>query len=94
LARFLCGLSSPGLTAARLSRHERFGLASEVPFKKVLAAIDAADLFSPTNSRDSLPRDQRLVKDFVRAMGGLPQAREALDNYGKDRDVTSGGGPP
>jgi ATP-dependent DNA helicase RecQ len=36
-ARFLCGLSSPALTAARLSRHALFGVLEEYPFADVLA---------------------------------------------------------
>lgn len=37
LARFLCGMSSPASTAARLSRHDAFGLWSDLPFADVLA---------------------------------------------------------
>ncbi|MFT4176666.1 MAG: ATP-dependent DNA helicase RecQ [Luteolibacter sp.] len=36
LARFLCGMSSPAATRARLSRHESFGLLKELPFAEVL----------------------------------------------------------
>jgi len=36
-ARFLCGLSSPALTAARLSRHALFGALEPYPFADVLA---------------------------------------------------------
>jgi ATP-dependent DNA helicase RecQ len=36
-ARFLCGLSSPALTAARLGRHALFGALDEYPFPEVLA---------------------------------------------------------
>jgi ATP-dependent DNA helicase RecQ len=44
VARFLCGLSSPALTAAKLTRHELFGAAEGVPFDRVLtAAVQAAD---------------------------------------------------
>jgi ATP-dependent DNA helicase RecQ len=35
-ARFLCGLSSPALTAAKLSRHALFGVWEERPFAAVL----------------------------------------------------------
>ena len=35
-ARFLCGLTSPALTAARLSRHRLFGALEEYPFAEVL----------------------------------------------------------
>ena len=38
LARFLCGLSSPAFTRARLGRHPRFGALEEWPFASVLAA--------------------------------------------------------
>lgn len=36
LARFLCGLSSPATTRARLNRDDRFGALAEVPFLEVL----------------------------------------------------------
>ncbi len=38
-ARFLCGLTSPGMVRARLSRHEHFGICAEVPYATVLAAV-------------------------------------------------------
>lgn len=37
LARFLCGLTSPALTAARLTRHELFGCLGTADFREVLA---------------------------------------------------------
>ncbi|QRK06852.1 RecQ family ATP-dependent DNA helicase [Archangium violaceum] len=45
VARFLCGISSPSATRARLTRHPMFGLLSDVPFKQVLAFVegDAAE---------------------------------------------------
>jgi ATP-dependent DNA helicase RecQ len=36
-ARFLCGLTSPALTAARLSRHALFGALEDYPFAEVLS---------------------------------------------------------
>jgi ATP-dependent DNA helicase RecQ len=36
-ARFLCGLSSPATTKAKLSRHEFFGMFEEYRFADVLA---------------------------------------------------------
>jgi ATP-dependent DNA helicase RecQ len=36
LARFLCGISSPAVTRARLSRHDAFGLLERLPFAEVL----------------------------------------------------------
>ena len=41
LARFLCGLSSPATTRARLQRHEHFGLLEEVPFLDVLTHVES-----------------------------------------------------
>jgi ATP-dependent DNA helicase RecQ len=35
-ARFLCGLTSPALTQAKLSRHPRFGALEEYPFAEIL----------------------------------------------------------
>jgi ATP-dependent DNA helicase RecQ len=37
VARFLCGMSSPGLTRARLTRHPLFGVVQDRPFAEVLA---------------------------------------------------------
>ena len=39
LARFLCGLSSPATTRARLSRHELYGALAAHRFAAVLRAI-------------------------------------------------------
>ena len=39
LARFLCGLSSPRLTSARLGSHALFGVFSDVPFAKVFERV-------------------------------------------------------
>ncbi len=38
-ARFLCGLSSPRLTRAKLTRHPLFGSLAETPFQEVLSAV-------------------------------------------------------
>lgn len=40
LARYLCGLSSPATSRARLQRNETFGILAEVPFEDVLAAVE------------------------------------------------------
>jgi ATP-dependent DNA helicase RecQ len=40
LARFLCGLSSPATTRARLHRTDEFGLLAEVPFSDVLGHVE------------------------------------------------------
>ena len=40
LARFLCGLSSPATTRAKLHRHDDFGLLGEVPFLEVLGHVE------------------------------------------------------
>ncbi|MEO5959311.1 MAG: RecQ family ATP-dependent DNA helicase, partial [Opitutaceae bacterium] len=42
MARFLCGIGSPALTAAKLTRHASFGSASETPFAEMMAAAKAA----------------------------------------------------
>ena len=42
LARFLCGISSPSAIRARLTRHPRFGLLSDVPFQRVLSLMEGA----------------------------------------------------
>ena len=40
-ARFLCGLSSPAATRARLTRHAAFGLLADLPFADVLVMADS-----------------------------------------------------
>ena len=40
LARFLCGLTSPRLTRARLSSHPLFGKLDRVPFPQVSGWVD------------------------------------------------------
>ena len=40
LTRFLCGLSSPAATRARLSRHDHYGALETVPFQTVLAQVE------------------------------------------------------
>jgi len=40
-ARFLCGLSSPGLVRARLTRHASYGVCERVPFAKVMAELES-----------------------------------------------------
>lgn len=39
LARFLCGISSPSASKAKLTRHEAFGALGHVPFKFVLGRV-------------------------------------------------------
>jgi ATP-dependent DNA helicase RecQ len=41
-ARFLCGLSSPAITSARLSRHTLFGVLEDCPFADALAWCQTA----------------------------------------------------
>ncbi len=40
-ARFLCGITSPQLTTAKLSRNGLFGCCSAVPFATVLQACES-----------------------------------------------------
>lgn len=41
LARFLCGITSPATTRARLTHHDSFGLLERVPFVEVLAQAES-----------------------------------------------------
>ena len=41
LARFLCGMASPAANRARLTRHEAFGLLTQLPFAEVLVIAKA-----------------------------------------------------
>jgi ATP-dependent DNA helicase RecQ len=40
IARFLCGLSSPPFTQAKLNKHADFGSLAEVPFHQVIAKLE------------------------------------------------------
>jgi ATP-dependent DNA helicase RecQ len=40
IARFLCGLSSPSFTQAKLHKHADFGSLAEVPFHRVIAKLE------------------------------------------------------
>jgi ATP-dependent DNA helicase RecQ len=42
LARFLCGMTSPATLRARLTRHDTFGLLSDIPFADILVIAEAA----------------------------------------------------
>ena len=42
-AKFLCGLSSPGLVRAKLSRHPSFGVCDRLPFADVLTQVGGTD---------------------------------------------------
>ena len=42
LARFLCGLTSPATTRARLTTHDAFGMLTDLPFADVLTIAQAA----------------------------------------------------
>lgn len=42
IARFLCGITSPALSTAKLTRHPRFGSAAEVPFAAVMQGAKEA----------------------------------------------------
>jgi ATP-dependent DNA helicase RecQ len=40
LARFLCGITSPAVTRAKLGKHPRFGVYAAIPFRDVLRAVE------------------------------------------------------
>ena len=42
-ARFLCGLSSPAMIRAKLTRHNSYGVCNSVPFPDVLAQVGGTD---------------------------------------------------
>ena len=42
MARFFCGISSPALSTAKLTRHPRFGSAADAPFGQVLESVKQA----------------------------------------------------
>ena len=41
IARFLCGITSPAVSRAKLTRHENFGLLTGVPFRDVLSQTES-----------------------------------------------------
>jgi hypothetical protein len=82
LARFLCGVTSPKLTAAKLSSDPLFGVAADVPFTEVLAALGSDE---PRGSRSAkfAEQEMRLVQKFIQDLGGLYRARLALEFAGE-----------
>jgi len=46
VARFLCGMTSPALTRAKLSRHASFGKHSAIPFGNVMEQIENSISFA------------------------------------------------
>jgi len=44
LARFLCGLTSPATSRARLTRNDCFGLFEDIPFADILALAESMNL--------------------------------------------------
>ena len=87
LAMFLCGLTSPKLTAARLSSDRHFGIAADVPFHEVLTAIDSqrADSKGRTSqTADFTEEEKSRVREFIRDLGGFDRAKRALDASAKD----------
>lgn len=55
LARFLCGLTSPKLSAARLGGNSLFGALADVPFAKVLELAQRGNGRAPPASRPRVP---------------------------------------
>jgi ATP-dependent DNA helicase RecQ len=47
VARFLCGINSPALTTAKLTRHPQFGSAAKVPFAEVIEQVKATQNGEP-----------------------------------------------
>jgi ATP-dependent DNA helicase RecQ len=41
MARFLCGITSPAVTRAKLTRHDAFGLLTGVPFQRILEQTES-----------------------------------------------------
>ncbi|HWB07190.1 MAG TPA: ATP-dependent DNA helicase RecQ [Verrucomicrobiales bacterium] len=41
MARFLCGITSPAVTRAKLTRHDSFGMLAGVPFQRVLEQTES-----------------------------------------------------
>ncbi len=41
-SRFLCGITSPALTSAKLSRHAKFGVCAGVPMGEIMRQLEAA----------------------------------------------------
>ena len=44
MTRFLCGLTSPAASRARLGRHDAFGSLQRLPFTEVLAQVESMRL--------------------------------------------------
>jgi ATP-dependent DNA helicase RecQ len=44
ITRFVCGITSPAITRQRLTKHDAFGIFSDIPFQEVAKAITALQL--------------------------------------------------
>ena len=83
-ARFLCGVTSPRLTAGKLSSDPLFGVATHVPYAEVLSAVGPHPHDSSEHSAGGLSlteHEQTLVRRFIRDLGGPDRARLALDLF-------------
>jgi len=52
LARFVCGITSPALVRAKLTKHALFGSLSHVPFQEILRRVDRSGQRSPAGVSD------------------------------------------
>ncbi len=80
-ARFLCGVTSPQLTAAKLSSDPLFGAAADVPFAEVMAVVGSSrEPHREEHSRGSgfTEQEQELIRQFIEDLGGIDRARQAL----------------
>ena len=50
MARWLCGITSPALSKAKLSSHRLFGALAQQPFSQLLARLESEDGKSPSRT--------------------------------------------
>lgn len=82
-AKFLCGVTSPGLTKAKLSKNPLFGTASLIPWSDLVTALTTHYGGVPA-CEPWTDREIELVYQFVRELGGLDRAMRALRMIGEN----------
>ncbi len=77
LARFLCGLTSPATTRAKLTKDRRFGKLADVPFRDVLRFVEGCGSVSPARAPEGHETLRRVADRkptaSASAFGGTPR---------------------
>jgi ATP-dependent DNA helicase RecQ len=69
LARFLCGMSSPATTRAKLTKDRRFGKLADVPFREVLNLVEGCSSVSSARAPEGRDAPRRIAGSRPTASG-------------------------